>query len=485
MMRPLVLIAVLAAIASLASTIYAYLRYRHELVAEDGPMSGTLGEQAGSTLAIDEEVQRDVKRSTNGFRAYPSFEAAEADVVGALSNLVQDVQIISVSMREFLNSDRSPLHHAWSILEEYILARRSIADSMEMRIRILLPDPYSVSARLLGGAGHNNGNPERLKADILLAADRLLYLQQARRNPDVAFQFRFYRSVTHSFLLSINRASYVRPFMLDGRTGRQLGPILVFENDSPVSTEIHSEFDTIWSTVSISPREVISASSKGVDEGISVSGIANIYTDIGEARERILSLVARASSRIFVQGISLEPMWEESSLYYGMAQAVAKNADVKVLLLDPNSEQAYYESFVDHAWRTSTNGDLAMSWKEYRADGRAHHNSSLYADIERSIRLVANLSRYDTSERLELRLYSSAPTAFLAIVDDHVLVQQDHYGGRPIRPGIDSTLPIIEYERPISRLFPPLESSSPLSIWEDHFRLAFDAFGYPPASVVG
>jgi hypothetical protein len=154
-------------------------------------------------------------------------------------------------------------------------------------------------------------------------------------------------------------------------------------------------------------------------------------------------------------------------------------AELQILLLDPDSEQAKYRSYRERLFVSTE-----QSFDSYLQSGE-HEKSDLYHDTKRTIEfirdMVNDVRRTKTagsaswSPRLEVGLYASAPACFVLRVDDRVLVEQYHYGKvvRHTRAVLGKDMPLFEYAEAPSSLYQ--DGSDPL---RRPFRLLVDHFEY-------
>jgi hypothetical protein len=89
-----------------------------------------------------------------------------------------------------------------------------------------------------------------------------------------------------------------------------------------------------------------------LDKGLRQSGVINVFDDPSDAKKRILSLIAGTKRRLYLQGFSLRSFFNgEDSLYWtikDLAEQKDTDIDIKILLINPNSEQAIYRSYREY-----------------------------------------------------------------------------------------------------------------------------------------
>ena len=162
------------------------------------------------------------------------------------------------------------------------------------------------------------------------------------------------------------------------------------------------------------------------------------------------------------------------------------SVDTRLLILDPNSDQAYLKSYRDylHDEDWSAHG---VEYDKYRLDKSLHKQSPIYEQLQYSIRRLTVMSAKAGAGHFQLRHYACAPTSYVLIADDHALVEQFHYG-KPVTASdsiqahlqLAREMPLIEYRSPESALFESRPGLDPYAVIEDHFRHVFDHFGHTP-----
>lgn len=225
------------------------------------------------------------------------------------------------------------------------------------------------------------------------------------------------------------------------------------------------------------------AHSLSTGQGISEAGIVNVYTDRESAQERIQWLVSHATRRVWIQGVSLSHHLDPP-LYAALLHLMeTPGIDTRVLVLAPDSDQAVRKSYRDYL--LGRNGGTSMGYGAYARDRRLYQASSLYDKLRRSSKDFNDLSS-GSAGQFQVRQYECAPTSYILIADDHALIEQFHYG-KPV-DATDSVhdqvqlaheMPLVEYVRPDSALFPPKPGINPFAVIEDHFTQVFQHFGSP------
>jgi hypothetical protein len=425
---------------------------------------------------------------------FASLQDAAAEMSAALGEPhLTEIRLLGLDLSDWFNS-RGSASHADSPgrrLERLLLSEEPDAIQQgSLNVRVLLLDPDCAAARLLTyGAGEHDSDErlERLRSDIHVTAERLSWLSRKiadQRNGN-SLQVRFYRTTPGSFTFITNGSSFVRTYYA-GLVSSSPAPVWCYDGQSAEHKAECQHFDVIWDTSSVSCEESLHQSFIGVDRGISESGIVNIYTDLGGAQERIKWLISNARRRVWIQGVSLShhlssPL-EEAVLRLPRVSSV----DTRLLILDPDSDQAYLKSYRDYLLDEDWSA-RGIEYDKYLLDKSLHEQSAIYAQLQYSTRRLMGMSAKASPGHFELRHYGCAPTSYVLIADDHALVEQFHYG-KPVTASdsmqahlqLAREMPLVEYESPASVLFGSKSGLDPFAVLENHFSHVFDHFGHTP-----
>jgi Helix-turn-helix domain len=359
-----------------------------------------------------------------------------------------------------------------------------------IRVRVLLIDPSCLGLRLLTyGAGRDTSEElERLRNEIGETAQHLSRLSgDIARHTSNSLQLRFSRTVPPFFLFATQQSAFTRPYyqgLATDSDASAAAAVWHFSTDSSPYQATCRHFDTVWDADSVPSDELLRHKSIGTDRGISESGIVNIYTNRVSAQERIEWLVAHAKDRVWVQGVSLShhlnPPLEEIMLSLLRRPSV----DTRVLILDPDSDQAVRKSYRDYL--LDQKDGAAADYASYAQDKDCHKSSLIYEKLRYSTQRFARMSAGAAAGNFHVRHYACAPTSYVLIADHHALIEQFHYG-KPVsaEDSIQAQLqlaremPLIEYARPESVLFKSKPWFNPTAVIEDHFSQVFQHFGIP------
>lgn len=416
------------------------------------------------------------------------------------------ISIIGISLNDFTQGHQQTLREAWEEIEKVVKDRiNDKSDRNKLDIRLLIIDPNCLGARLRsqGESRRLDAIQTRLMDDVTASAKKFYQLQKelieknenGTSNGGVTLECKLYRVPPILFLCQTDKVSYVQQYHFwSSRAMNTPIPILRYAHSMDPSSaydihnEMESHFDWVWRHASISVSDFLSKGSIGSDMGTYQCGIVNVYTDPLNGSARMKYLLENAKVRVWIQGISLRSFFDEGALTQEMARLVEEGeVPIKVLLIDPICRQAKYRSYREQLF-----GKPDLGFEDYTRDDHEHLQSKLCRDTNSSIEQIKKRITDTVKQnpdgwipKLELRKYNCAPSCFMLLVDNTVLVEQYHYGkvtpeedrGRlPTVLGKD--MPLVEYSQ-----FDPTTSSlfydhnslrEPYSLFEDHFTFVFN-----------
>lgn len=435
---------------------------------------------------------------------YASRKDAEHEIAYDLTrDGVTRINIIGISLNDFTDGQNGILHDAWKRVRSYIKQ-----DSRALEIRILLTHPESLGSHLRARAEEREQpgplDQSRLKRHVLETVTEIKYLRaeaerlaksSGKKQPRVSLECRLYFGAPILFLCQTDTVSYVQQYYYwRGRQDNPGAPIMkcVKAANPQVEHGMHGEleahFDWIWTNdiASISAEEWLDAHVVGIESGAYSTGLVNffnnfdsqvdVYSDQNQARSRIQYLMGHAKTRLWIMGISLHSFFFQQPsndlLLTINALAERGEADIRVLLIDPESEQARYRSYRESLFHLDTPTDFEEFSKNLFGKQRLYRDTWLTVDtIKRLSKKYANVTG---------RLYSSAPACFILMVDDSVIVEQYIYGiiGKSgIVPEIlGRQMPVMEYRRVPPNLFRFDPNRAAYLLLEDHFNFVWEHY---------
>jgi hypothetical protein len=418
-------------------------------------------------LATTQNLNAEAVARAGVRRAYATRTDAYRDMATALSDPSNRViRIAGVRLATFLRSTGTG---PWPQLVAALPGRAP--DAGPLTIRVLLLDPFCEAAWQL--THPRDGGPDRtlpeneLRRQVYVSADRILdqAAELARTAPGVTLEVRLFQADPFAFTVITQQRAFVLPYL----GGKGQAPVLAYDAGTEGHRAAAAHFDQLWKSRSVPYRSIVDDHELGVAAGVRQSGIRNLYKQAPLADARVAAMIRSAQRRVWIQGISLKATFNRD-LDDAMDDLVARtDVDVRLLVLDPDCEQAYFKTY------SLFHGRFA-SFAEYRAQGaELHRQTELYHDIEESLRRIRRIIA-DGTGHFALRTYRSAPQAFVLIADDRAMVEQYHYA--PTRPGRDlrdlrlTQLPLIE-------VGPSPGPGSTFAVLCDHYDFVFTSLADP------
>ena len=316
---------------------------------------------------IDKQT-KDLVKTSNSLRAMEGTGIARIyqKRSEAIEDIKHDLQVPNlstlrlsgISLNDFVQGS-GVFHEIWKIIAEYARGVQQIAKpggKLDIKVLVIDPDCQGAYLRATGEQRKSAAATvsSRLALDINFTKDSLSEIRDAvnRKGEDtnVTFDFRFYQLPPILFLLQTDISSYVQPYYFwDSRDPAVPMPLFRF-NTSELNTGLTRHFEWIWQNASISSSEYIEQHLVGADKALRLRGVINMFDSSKDARERILWLIEHTSEILYIQGFSLHSYFDvDSELYWAIRKlAEQQKVKIKILLIDPESEQAKYRSWREH-----------------------------------------------------------------------------------------------------------------------------------------
>lgn len=365
-------------------------------------------------------------------RVYSKRQDARADMVDDIQDpALSRIYLVGISLNDFIGGKDRNFNQVWTTINEYIDGTRPLpkhTKSLDIKVLVIDPHCHGAHLRSFGENRQPGASSSRLYAEVGGTINDLLALQRtAQQNwqkTGVTFEFRLYRLPPQLFLFSTDKVSYIEPYYFwASRAVDTSMPFLRCGDGQTAALHqgMHDHFKLIWEYASVTASQYYEQHNQGLDEGLHLSGAVNVFHDHRLARPRISWLLEHAKQRMYIQGISLRSYFDGRELNRAIRDLVeAGNVEVKVLLLHPDSEQARYRSYREYLLNKPP-----LTFEAYQQDPELHKTSDLYRDTQRTIERILSLQPH---AKFQFRLYNSAPTNFMLLVDDTVIVEQYHYG---------------------------------------------------------
>jgi hypothetical protein len=415
-------------------------------------------------------------------RIYESRSAAVTDIGRDITDAkVQKLRILGIALNEFFLPG-GQLHHEWEKVIEHVRSDGIGAQD----VRILLIDPRCHGARMRSLAQvQKTHDPEGLKSDVEQAIKTLGKMSETTAK----VKARLYRTAPILWLVQTDQITYLEQYYFWPKAEPTLNvPVLRFQDDATserqpesMHKQLEEHFDFVWDYCSIDIEEYLDKAVIGCDEAIAAAGIGNIYYDRTLARKRLLTLMKNTRDVLYIKGVTLHSFLEDgSNLKAELCQAIERGVDTRLLLIDPDSEEAKIRAFREHRIQYES-----AAWGAF-AEGDEYRDQVLYREVKAGIQRARQMTSKFAGKELDTRLYTSGPECFMLLTDDAVVVEQYHYGKIALESArfiLGGEVPIIEYEnREKDR--PETESGRLLDepaenvygLFRDHFDFVFENF---------
>jgi len=448
-----------------------------EIVAQTSQITGTTQHVAGFAASLVAMQEAGIAR------LYPNRGEASEDIRASLEEPgITSIQVIGISLNDFVRQENKSLHSAWQQIKAYINSPTPPPGSDRLDIQLLLVDPQSNGGFLRSQAESQEGELHRLELDV--EASLIAFSALRPKCPQVTFEVRLYRTAPILYMVRTPKVSFIQQYYFRPRHGGDICiPVVRCHSrtsSSPGSISMHEELDSHFkwvrdhATVKLSDYRTMY--SRGVDRAVRDANITNFFYDTELSRNRILSLIRDPkNTRLWIKGISLRSFFSFGSLSDAILQACNNGVDVRVLLIDPDKEQARFRAFRE----TCLNGD-AGQFDNFSPKG--HTFSTLYRDTTRSRDYIltdfASRLRAGRPNNFQARMFRSAPEAFMLLTDTSVLVEQYHYGklANPARAILGGDVPIVEYASQAQDADGYDQMKDTYEIFRNHFEFVFDHF---------
>ncbi len=438
-------------------------------------------------------------------RVYAHRNEAALDMLQDVENpRLSKIRFIGISLNDFIRHENPELHQVWQIIENYIAhPNDSPSQTTSLDIKVLIIDPNCLGAYWRSVGENRRGQESMLFKDLQITSDLLHQLEAVaeKNTTGVTFAFRYYQLPPQMFLLYTDRASYIEPYYFwASRSSSAYMPVFQFtsQNNSPIHASMEEHFDLIWDMASISSQEFFAQHQVGMDKGMRQSGARNAFSNPALARKRMLWLLQNAKRRVYIQGITLNSFVDDNypDLFVAIQNLIRNGVELKLLLLDPESEQAVYRAFREHHLQTGLPAfEDCGPFLKYLKDQKGFVNEPLYYEAFTSIQKLRLLATIAKDRNLfQTKVYQAAPSCFMLLADDTVLVEQYQYG--KIKPGVSDVvspilgkdMPVIEFAKWESAKQAPIQLESyseevpfvsqqdreAYSLMESHFEFVFE-----------
>lgn len=291
---------------------------------------------------------------------YPSRSAAAQAIRSAIASS-GEVWLMGISLNEFCRERQGPFLEAWEELVKGIRAGTK-------RARLLLIDPYCHGAVLRSYSETVNSVcvSDRLEADVKAATKLLRQIRLDLGSKSSDLEVRLYGLAPTMFICRVDSGTFVQNyhFWKSKLPGCPI-PVLQYRKRPQgiegvcIHTELEQHFQFVWRHASIRLDEQSESSTgeppsdhflprptRGMEWGAHVSGMGTVFIDRSRPAARMQEEIHQ-SQRIWIQGITLRAFFDDSPIAKSLARRMAdqSNADIRVMLLDADCEQAKFRAY--------------------------------------------------------------------------------------------------------------------------------------------
>ena len=402
------------------------------------------------------------------------------------------LRIIGISLNDFLRPGGSVFHDAWRTIEHYIKGDHPLGHTLD--VKVLLIDPTCDGAYYRSKSEETEvvGIAGRLKNDVLDSMKALKDLERLSKNLQVNLEAKLYNTPPILYLVQTNFVSYAHQYHFWTQYNPDLNiPVIRYQGKSlsgiqgrSMHDELRFHFEYIWKNCSVSIPEYLDQNLIGCDDAIRQANIDNIYYEQSVCKKRIIYLMNTARERLYVKGVTLRSFFSDGEIFDTFCRvATREGMKVRVLIIDPESEQAKIRSFREYLLRNPS-----AKWENF-CERELHKEQILNQHTRESVRqmvgFLEDLRDRGIQHNISAKKYFSAPESFTLMTDDSVLVEQYHYGKiRPINSAseivqskiLGGDVPVVEYKKPDLEKIQEFPLQNIYRIFEDNFEFVFNNF---------
>jgi len=451
--------------------------YERELSNLLSKISIDVKEQTSKIAAYSSSLE--ALQSVGATRFYRDREEASPDILKTMEqSTIDNVKIIGISLNDYLRDENKEFHAVWSLIEEYIRSKekqQSVVKQLCIKVLIIDPDSHGANLRSYAEAIKDGGS--RLKTDVIESMKSFSKLED-NVSEKVTFEARIYNSSPILYLFWTSTTSFVQQYYFRPSHGVEVKiPVIRYQSaDFQKCLSVHNElefhFDTIWQKASVSVKEYLDHYYRGTYSGIRSANIKQISYESDINKKRFIHHISRTNKILWIKGVTLKSFFQYGVLSDEISKACSRGVKVRVLLLDPNCEQARYRSFREYQMANPVKKDINQFQDKDRLKQRLHKDSMA------SIDYIKNNYLNDDIVNFEAKMFQSAPEAFMLLTDDVVMVEQYHYGKvRAIESEkersqiLGGNIPVLEYVKLENK---NSEVKDPYRIFRDNLKYVYD-----------
>lgn len=147
-------------------------------------------------------------------RVYPNREAAAKDIKKELcSDKIDKIQLIGISLNDFLRDEQPEFHRAWKTIERYVETGRPPTEVKQIYIQILLINSNCKGAFLRAGSESMKDAPSRLFDEVESAMRQIdALLKKMPSDSQVSLQVRLYENAPILYFVSTPSVTFIQQY---------------------------------------------------------------------------------------------------------------------------------------------------------------------------------------------------------------------------------------------------------------------------------
>ncbi len=388
------------------------------------------------------------KREAYFHQLFPPFQETKISKIFPRRSAVEYKDINSIF------EDEGPIKMAGILLSEFVdvnyhlpgnsnnTLRKMLSTALinGKKIELLILDPYSSGADLMSKAAQIEHEDYYIKFQGIANDLQAVAGQHFKAQMDI----RLCRSFPTSYLILSSSHALFQPNILHDKfddLNKSIPTLKYVRIEDSIFSDLEKHFNTVWHYDSISYDE-LKAHEIGVYHASTKTNIKNIYIPRSinktfDPIERMKHLIMNTKDILWVKQVSLYQILGTNGQLYGtFIDKCREISDIKLLLIDPESEQAKMRSFREHIIQSPRYGDLYSDflqkdiWKEsilFRHTTKSITNAKR---LKRQLDYERDQEKIFPNQSLDVKKFFAAPDSSIIITDTAVLFEPLHYGSQ-------------------------------------------------------
>ena len=463
---------------------------KHDLSETIENLQKDISAQTANITACSQSL--DAMNSCDVSRLFRNRVKSSEEIKSVISEMsFSELKVIGISLNDFVRDENRTLHSAWKIIESRIQSSKSDTEAQnKIVVRVMIIDPLSKGAYLRSTAEEQQGKKDRLLGDVDYSVKYFMELEEKSKDSAIDLKVRLYRLPPILYLVWTPEVAFFHHYHFRPTHSSDINiPVQKIinrsyrgETEHKMHDELNFHFEWIWDKASISLVDYMNNCSEGTDKCIRKANISNMFYDQSSSRKRIQYLIRKTDHILWIKGITLKSFFDYGELFDDIADCCSnKTLDIKILIINPKSEQAKYRSFREYL---ISNKEISID----NFDDELRKEQRLYKEIRETFRRILDfideLKEKTANLKISVNFFNSSTESFSLITDDFVVLEQYHYG--MVKPGgpnkikrriLGGNFPVIEYKRKGTS---EDTVDDPFSLMKDHFNFTFKHCSFSP-----